>query len=154
MVVILTVRPNDRNVKIFVRDARQPNQSGIGMVGIKPLTSIVGPLIRVLDDDESLRDAIAQLLESVDLDVRTFSSVADFLDNDDRERSGCLILDIRLPGMSGLELQGRMADLGISLPVIMVTGHGDIPMSVQAMKAGAVDFLTKPFREQALLDAV
>lgn len=111
-------------------------------------------IVCVIDDDASMRAAIADLLESVALDVRTFDSVAAFRSASLPDVAACLILDIRMPGISGLEFQRQMGDLGIHLPVIFITAHGDIPMSVQAMKAGAVDFLVKPFRDQELLDAI
>ncbi len=111
-------------------------------------------VIHVVDDDASVRDAVQSLLESVGLNARGYAAAADFIDSDAWSEPGCVLLDVRLPGVSGLEFQGRMAGLGIFLPVILMTGHGDIPMSVQGMKAGAVDFLTKPFRDQDLLDAV
>ncbi len=111
-------------------------------------------IVHVIDDDASMRAAIADLLESLSIDVRTFDSVATFLSASLPEADACLILDIRMPGISGLEFQRQMADLGIQMPVIFITAHGDIPMSVQAMKAGAVDFLVKPFRDQELLDAI
>lgn len=111
-------------------------------------------LVRVIDDDASLRAALESLFRSVDLDVRGYPSAAAFLDDGSREQPGCIVLDVRLPGLSGLDFQGQLADLGVELPVVLMTGHGDIPMSVRGMKAGAVDFLPKPFREQDMLDAV
>jgi len=111
-------------------------------------------LVFVIDDDASMRSAIEDLLLSVSLDVRVFGSIDEFLKSARPEAPSCLVLDIRMPGMSGLEFQRIMAEQGIQLPVIFITAHGDIPMSVQAMKAGAVDFLTKPFRDQDLIDAI
>ncbi|WP_448659086.1 response regulator transcription factor [Sphingomonas sp. CJ99] len=111
-------------------------------------------IVHIVDDDESIRRAVSALLRSVGIDSRTYDSCSAFLRAELPETPACLLLDVRLPGTSGLDFQGQMATHGIDLPVIMVTGHGDIPMSVQAMKAGAVDFLTKPFRDQDLLDAV
>jgi len=111
-------------------------------------------IVYVIDDDVSMRAAIADLLESVELEVRTFDSVAAFRSAAVPDTAACLILDIRMPGISGLEFQRQMSDLAIHLPVIFITAHGDIPMSVQAMKAGAVDFLVKPFRDQELLEAI
>ena len=111
-------------------------------------------VVHIIDDDESLRRAVDSLCRSVDLQTRTYGSAQEFLDAKREDIAGCLVLDIRLPGVSGLDFQSQLAALGIHLPVILVTGHGDIPMSVQAMKAGAVDFLAKPFRDQDLLDAV
>lgn len=113
-----------------------------------------GPIIHIIDDDLSVRDAVVSLLESVGLRARAYGSSAEFIEAGSWADGGCLLLDVRLPGVSGLEFQGRMEGLGVNLPVIFMTGHGDIPMSVRGMKAGAVDFLTKPFRDQDLLDAV
>jgi len=115
------------------------------------------PLVYLIDDDAAVRDAITDLLASVGLNARSFASTRDFLARwrDVPERTAaCLLLDIRMPGQSGLEFQKQMRALGIDLPVIFITAHGDVPMSVQAMKAGAVDFLSKPFRDQELLDAI
>src|ERR687898_2691570 len=111
-------------------------------------------IVHIVDDDESLRCAVDSLCRSVGFETRTYGSARDFLDAKRDDRAGCLVLDVRLPGISGLDFQSQLAELGIRLPVILVTGHGDIPMSVRAMKAGAVDFLPKPFRDQDLLDAV
>ena len=111
-------------------------------------------LVYVVDDDESVREALDSLFRSVGVDVLTFESAQEFLQCEMLERPSCLVLDVRLPGLSGLDLQREMTMAGIFVPIIFVTGHGDIPMTVQAMKAGAVEFLTKPFREQELLDAV
>lgn len=111
-------------------------------------------IVHVIDDDASLRRSIATLLRSVEISSRDYASCAEFLDAELPDAPSCLILDVRLPGTSGLDFQRQMAVNGIDLPVVMMTGHGDITMSVQAMKAGAVDFLTKPFRDQDMLDAV
>jgi FixJ family two-component response regulator len=108
----------------------------------------------VIDDDPDLRDSVRRLLRSVDLDAALFESVSEFLEYGLPEGPVCLILDVRLPGRSGLDFQRDLVAANKQMPIIFITGHGDIPMSVQAMKGGAVDFLTKPFREQALLDAV
>lgn len=108
----------------------------------------------MIDDDKSIRSAIKNLLESVGLRVEVFSSPREFLKAEHKGKPGCLVLDVRLPGASGLDFQHELAAANVKIPVIFVTGHGDIPMSVQAMKAGAVDFLTKPFRDQDLLDAI
>jgi FixJ family two-component response regulator len=108
----------------------------------------------VVDDDASLRAALKSLLRSVGLHVETFGSGADFLKLKLPDAAACLVLDVRLPGLSGLDFQSELAKAKIQIPIIFITGHGDIPMSVRAMKAGAVEFLTKPFREQDLLDAV
>ncbi|MGH9972192.1 MAG: response regulator transcription factor [Pyrinomonadaceae bacterium] len=108
----------------------------------------------VIDDDESILEALKDLLESVGLRVETFASAPEFLQSRHSDVPGCLVLDIRMPGLSGLDLQREMADANIHTPIIFITGHGDIPMTVRAMKAGAVEFLTKPFRDQDLLDAI
>lgn len=112
------------------------------------------PLVFVVDDDEELRLALDNLFRSVGLQARLFGSAVEFLKADPGDAPGCLVLDIRLPGVSGLEFQGQLARSGVKLPIVFMTGHGDVPMSVRAMKAGAVDFLTKPFRDQDMLDAV
>jgi FixJ family two-component response regulator len=111
-------------------------------------------IIYVIDDDESLRAALESLFRSVGLSGRGYASVTDFLAEWRADAAGCLVLDVRMPGMSGLDFQDRLDELGIALPAILMSGHGDIPMSVRAMKAGAVDFLVKPFRDQDMLDAV
>ncbi|GJD40894.1 response regulator transcription factor [Methylobacterium bullatum] len=108
----------------------------------------------VVDDDPDIREALSGLLRSIDLACAAFASVAEFLAAPRPLGAGCLVVDVRLPGVSGLEFQGQLSALGIDLPMILMTGHGDIPMTVKAMKAGAVDFLAKPFREQDLLDAI
>ena len=112
------------------------------------------PIVFVVDDDAAVRDAIKNLLESVGMRVETFATGAQFLARPPAAAPGCLILDVRLPGKSGLEFQQELNTAGIEIPIIFITGHGDIPITVQAMKAGALDFLTKPFREQELLDAI
>jgi FixJ family two-component response regulator len=111
-------------------------------------------VVHIVDDDESLRRAMDSLCRSVGFETRTYGSAQDFLNAKLEDMAGCLVLDVRLPGISGLDFQSQLAELDIHLPVILVTGYGDIPMSVRAMKAGAVDFLPKPFRDQDLLDAV
>src|SRR5271156_3200480 len=110
--------------------------------------------VLVIDDDPDLRASIGRLLRSLDLDARLFASVSDFLNSDLPDGPACLVLDVRLPGQSGLDFQRELAGANRELPIIFITGHGDIPMSVQAMKGGAIEFLTKPFRDQDLLDAV
>ena len=115
---------------------------------------IPSQVVFVIDDDASMRDAVSRLLNAVGLTVQTFASAREFLAGRLPDVPGCAVLDVRLPGLSGLDLQREMVERGIHIPVIFITGHGDIPMSVQAMKAGAVEFLTKPFRDQDLLDAV
>lgn len=116
--------------------------------------STSGRAVYVVDDDPALRDALSSLFRSVGLHVEVFGSAAEFLEKKLPEIPSCLVLDIRLPGVSGLDFQAQLAKAGIRMPVIFMTGHGDIPMSVRAMKAGAIDFLTKPFRDQDMLDAV
>jgi RNA polymerase sigma factor (sigma-70 family) len=111
-------------------------------------------VIFVVDDDAPMRESLKNLIRSVGLQVETFGSAQDFLESNHWHGPGCLVLDVRLPGLSGLNLQKRLADANVEIPVIFITGHGDIPMTVQAMKAGAVEFLTKPFRDQDLLDAI
>src|SRR5436190_19853028 len=111
-------------------------------------------IVYVVDDDISIRDALQNLLRSVGLTVKIFSTPQEFLASQRPETAGCLVLDIRLPGLSGIDLHRRLIESNIQIPVIFITAHGDIPMSVQAMKAGAVEFLTKPFRDQDLMDAV
>ena len=110
--------------------------------------------VLVIDDDPDLRASVGRLLESLGLDARLFASIPDFLKSDPPDGPSCLVLDVRLPGQSGLDLQRELAAANRELPVIFITGHGDIPMSVQAMKGGAIEFLTKPFRDQDLLDGI
>jgi FixJ family two-component response regulator len=116
--------------------------------------TIEGPIVFVVDDDPSMRPAMESLIRSVGLRVRSFASAHDFLDFQRPDAPACLVLDVRLPGLSGLDLQHELASAGNSIPIIFITGHGDIPMSVQAMKSGAIDFLPKPFRDQQLLDSI
>ncbi|WP_313337406.1 response regulator transcription factor [Pseudomonas oryzihabitans] len=111
-------------------------------------------LVHLVDDDASVRAAVEDLLASVGLDTRSYASAADFLERARLEAPGCLVLDVRMPGMNGLDLQQELQRRGLALPIIFITGHGDIPMSVRAMKQGALEFLTKPFRDQDLLDAI
>jgi FixJ family two-component response regulator len=111
-------------------------------------------MVFVVDDDESMRVALSYLFQSMNLPVKVFTSAAELLKSKLPDIVSCLVLDIRLPGVSGLEFQDVLAKAGIRIPIVFITGHGDIPMSVRAMKAGAVDFLTKPFRDQDMLDAV
>jgi FixJ family two-component response regulator len=112
------------------------------------------PLVILVDDDDSLREALQELMQSAGLDAIGFASTRDLLEAELPDRPGCLVVDVRMPGVSGLELQRRLAEIGNAKPIVFLTAHGDIPMSVQAMKAGAVDFLTKPVRDQTLLDAI
>jgi FixJ family two-component response regulator len=111
-------------------------------------------IVFVVDDDESVRESLESLIRSAGLKVETFASARDFLARPRPEVPSCLVLDVGLPGLSGLGLQKRMADFNIGIPIVFITGHGDVPTSVQAMKAGAVEFLTKPFVERDLLDAI
>jgi FixJ family two-component response regulator len=112
------------------------------------------PVVFIVDDDASVREAVADLLTSVGLDVQAFGSIQEFMQSRRPDVPGCIVLDVRLPGTSGLEFQRGLAESGIRLPIIFISGHGDIDMSVRAMKLGAVEFLTKPLREQELLDAI
>src|SRR6195256_6546061 len=110
--------------------------------------------VYVVDDDSDVRNAMDSLIRSVGLKAQTFTSASEFLRAKLEDAPGCLILDVRMPGMSGLDLQGEMAKAGIDIPIIFITGHADIVMAVRVMKAGAVEFLTKPFREQELVDSI
>jgi FixJ family two-component response regulator len=112
------------------------------------------PVVFVIDDSPSVRDALDSLIRSVHLNVQAFGSIEEFLQFKRPDAPGCIVLDVRLPGLSGLDFQREMAKSNIDLPVIFITGHGDVPMSVRAIKAGAIEFLTKPFRDQDLLDAI
>src|SRR5262249_7122822 len=112
------------------------------------------PIVFIVDDDASMRRSIQDLLSSVSLRSEAFATPQEFLDSKRADCPGCLVLDVRLPGMSGLDFQRALAEAGVSIPIIFITGHGDVPMTVRAMKSGAVEFLTKPFRPQELLDAV
>jgi FixJ family two-component response regulator len=113
-----------------------------------------GPTVFIVDDDAGVREAIQQLLKSVGLRSESFKTTQEFLNSKRAEGPSCLVLDVRLPGASGLEFQHQLSEAGLQIPVIFITGYGDIPMTVKAMKSGAVDFLTKPFRDQDLLDAI
>jgi len=113
-----------------------------------------GPIIYLVDDDEAVRDALGMLLKSIGLEHETFASALDFLQSYDARRHSCLVADIRMPGLSGLELQQRLNEERSEIPIIFITGHGDVPMAVTAMKSGAVDFLQKPFRDQDLIDRI
>ena len=119
-----------------------------------PQAAKTPPVVFVVDDDPSVREALSSLFRSVDLRVELFGSAAEFLQRKPSDGASCLVLDIRLPGVSGLDFQAQLQKANIRIPIIFMTGHGDIPMSVRAMKAGAVDFLAKPFRDQDMLDAV
>ncbi|SEG65609.1 Two-component response regulator, FixJ family, consists of REC and HTH domains [Methylobacterium sp. 190mf] len=120
----------------------------------KPGADTASPLVVIVEDDEGVREGLQDLLHSVGLDTLAYGATRDLLAATLPDRPGCLILDVRLPGSSGLDLQAKLAAMGNRMPIIFMTGHGDIPMTVQAMKAGALDFLTKPFRDQDMLDAI
>jgi two-component system response regulator FixJ len=111
-------------------------------------------IVYIVDDDDAVRDSLLELLDSVGIHGLGFSSAREFLDGYDLNSGGCLVLDIRMPGMSGLDLQKQLTESNASLPIIFITGHGDVPMAVEAMKRGAVEFIQKPFRDQDLLDAI
>jgi FixJ family two-component response regulator len=117
-------------------------------------TSAREPIVFIVEDDESMRRALSNLFQSVELEVEVFGSASEMLQSKLPDVASCLVLDIRLPGLSGLDFQAELAKANIHIPIIFMTGHGDIPMTVRAMKGGAVDFLTKPFRDQDMLDAV
>jgi two-component system, LuxR family, response regulator FixJ len=108
----------------------------------------------IVDDDQAILESMRMLIETVGMTVQTFSNSQEFLESYDPDVAGCVVLDIRMPGMSGLELQAKMQTLKMDIPIVIITGHGDIPMAVQAIKAGAVEFIEKPFRDQLLLDAI
>lgn len=112
------------------------------------------PVVFVVDDDQGVRESVKILLRSIGVAAETFSSGDDFLGKYDPNRPGCIVLDVRMPGMSGLELQERLVSMGCTLPIIFVTAHGDVPMAVEAVKAGALDFVQKPFRDQELIDKI
>jgi len=112
------------------------------------------PIVFIVDDDPSVRRSTERLIRSAGLKVQTFASAREFLKHPRIEGPACLVLDVRMPGLSGMDLQSELTQAGIHIPIIFITGHGDIPMSVRAMKAGAVEFLTKPFRSRGLLDAI
>ena len=118
------------------------------------MTAEDAPVVFIVDDDANVRRSIQDLLESVALRSEAFATPQEFLARKRSDRPGCLVLDVRLPGMSGLDFQRALSEAGEVIPIIFITGHGDVPMSVQAMKSGAVEFLTKPFRTQELLDAI
>jgi FixJ family two-component response regulator len=118
------------------------------------MSSEAQPIVLVIDDDAPLREALSSLFRSIGLQVRTFGSAQEFLQSGAPDGPSCLVLDVRLPGLSGLDFQSELAKANIQIPIVFMTGHGDIPMTVRAMKAGAVEFLPKPFRDQDMLDAV
>jgi FixJ family two-component response regulator len=151
-----SVRPSDPSASQSRGDKLmfQHRQLSTDRAAVVDILSQARPLVLIVDDDAEIRDALVELMESVDLDARGFSSARDLMEADLPDRAGCLVLDVRMPGGSGLDLQQQLSSGRISKPIIFLTGHGDIEMSVQAMKAGAIDFLTKPVRDQTLLDAV
>lgn len=112
------------------------------------------PIVFVVDDDKAVRKSLERLIKSVDLTVQAFSSAREFLESDPSAGPSCLVLDVRMPGLSGIDLQKELGKMGYTIPIIFITGYGDIPMSVRTMKRGAIDFLTKPFNDQDLLDAI
>ncbi|MHC4842883.1 MAG: response regulator transcription factor [Planctomycetota bacterium] len=112
------------------------------------------PVVYVVDDEKQIRESLGMLLKTMELSVKMYSNAQDFLKDYNPEQHGCLVLDVRMPGMSGLELQAQLASERINIPIIIITGHGDVPMAVQAIKVGALDFIEKPFREQELLDSI
>ena len=118
------------------------------------MTPAGAPTVFVIDDDDMVRAAIQGMLKSVGLQSQTFATAQDFLRSQRPDGPSCLVLDVRLPGVNGLDFQRQLAEAGLRIPIIFITGHGDIPMSVKAMKSGAIEFLTKPFRDQDLLDAI
>jgi len=120
----------------------------------KPQVPADTPVVYVVDDDISMRESLTDLFESMRMEALAFESASDFLQTADLARPGCILLDVRLPGLNGLDFQTQLERIGSKLPIVFMTGFGDIPMSVKAMKAGAVDFLTKPFRDQDILDAI
>jgi FixJ family two-component response regulator len=123
-------------------------------ISTRDLAHAEDPIVFVIDDDPSMREALRSLFRSVGLQVEVFGSASEFLESKIPDVTSCLLLDIRLPRLSGLDFQAELIKAGIQIPIIFMTGHGDIPMTVKAMKAGAVDFLSKPFRDQDMLDAV
>ena len=118
------------------------------------MTSVAAPTVFIVDDDDLVRASIQGMLKSVGLHSETFGTAQSFLQSKRTDVPSCLVLDVRLPGVDGLDFQRELASAGIRIPIIFITGHGDIPMTVKAMKSGAVEFLTKPFRDQDLLDAI
>jgi FixJ family two-component response regulator len=134
--------------------SQRPPQRYLVGASVMPSSTKENALVHVVDDDLSMRDALEGLLDSVGLDAQTYRTASDFLSARLPDRPGCVVIDIRLPDMNGLDFQGKLIDIGVQLPVVMMTGHGDIAMTVKAMKRGAMDFLTKPFHDQDMLDAV
>lgn len=118
------------------------------------MTKRFDPIVFIVDDDEAVRDSTAMLVRSLSLRSETFASAQEFLDDFDAQQPGCIVLDVRMPGMSGLELQEKLVDAGATIPIIFITAHGDVPMAVSALKRGAMDFIQKPFRDQELIDKI
>ena len=145
---------NTRSRLTAVADSERNRRRDLPRRSADDDVSATAPVVFVVDDDSAIRDSLRRLLMSVGFNVEAFPSARAFLDARRPDVPGCLVLDVRLPGLSGLDLQGELAATDAERPIIFLTGHGDIPMSVRAMKAGAVEFLTKPFREQELLDAI
>src|SRR6266705_5885102 len=142
-----------RSGQLAVSDTEHPGRRDVSRRA-DPAASTTASVVFVVDDDASVRDSLGRLISSVGFKVETFANARAFLGARRPDAPGCLVLDVRLPGLSGLDLQRELAETDAALPIVFLTGHGDIPMSVRAMKAGAVEFLTKPFREQDLLDAI
>ena len=142
-----------RSGQLAVSDTEHPGRRDVSRRA-DPAASATASVVFVVDDDASVRDSLGRLISSVGFKVETFANARAFLGARRPDAPGCLVLDVRLPGLSGLDLQRELAETDAALPIVFLTGHGDIPMSVQAMKAGAVEFLTKPFRQQDLLDAI
>jgi len=142
-----------RSEQLAVSDTEHPGRRDVSRRAA-PDASATASVVFVVDDDASVRDSLGRLISSVGFKVETFANARAFLGARRPDAPGCLVLDVRLPGLSGLDLQRELAETDAALPIVFLTGHGDIPMSVQAMKAGAVEFLTKPFRQQDLLDAI
>ena len=140
--------------QVRTHNAKQHYPSSKEGTQCKDVTTKPDSIVYVIDDDPSVREAIKSLIRSVGMHVETFGSAQEFMASSRPDAPACLVLDVRMPGLSGLDLQRELTQADISIPVIFITGHGDIPMSVRAMKAGAVEFLTKPFRDQDLLDAI
>jgi FixJ family two-component response regulator len=140
----------------LLRDFRCATVTGYHRVGACAMPSRTSEraLVHVVDDDASMRGALVGLFDSVGLDAQTYAAAREFLTTNLADKPGCIVIDIRLPDMNGLDFQAQLTETGVRLPVVMMTGYGDIPMSVRAMKRGAVDFLSKPFHDQDMLDAV
>ena len=139
---------------LFVRaDSARGREACVASAVTTPAEEGGKAVVHIVDDDASLCVALEELFGSIGLATQCYRSAREFLDSDLRNLSGCIVIDIRLPDMNGLEFQAQLAEMGIRLPVVMMTGYGDVPMSVRAMKGGAVDFLLKPFRDQDMLDA-